>query len=148
MAEFGFSSSTETRSFAEELFSRVPRKQSGLSVSSYLINWVANLASFWDYIANSSLCLMTHIFTLFSQLYQKQEREAAILARKQKQYAILDADDDDDDNSGGGDRTVFDKSVIAAASEPKRADTHKKRFRKKTDSEENEDNEVNYLYPC
>ncbi|XP_043805507.1 pre-mRNA-splicing factor ATP-dependent RNA helicase DEAH1 isoform X2 [Manihot esculenta] len=106
MAEFGFSSSTETRSFAEELFSRVPRKQSGLS------------------------------------LYQKQEREAAILARKQKQYAILDADDDDDNNSGGGDRTVFDKSVIAAASEPKRADTHKKRFRKKTDSEENEDNEL------
>ncbi|KAK6925089.1 DEAD-box helicase, OB fold [Dillenia turbinata] len=33
--------------------------------------------------------------------YQKQEREAAMLAKMQKSYAILDADDDNDDVAGG-----------------------------------------------
>ncbi|KAJ8760472.1 hypothetical protein K2173_015139 [Erythroxylum novogranatense] len=35
------------------------------------------------------------------QLFVQQEREAAIYARKQKTYALLDADDGDDDFGGG-----------------------------------------------
>ncbi|GLT72453.1 hypothetical protein SLA2020_443870 [Shorea laevis] len=65
LVEFGLSSSGETRAFAAEIFSRVPRKASG------------------------------------ENHYQKQEREAAMLARKQKTYAILDADDDEDNDVGG-----------------------------------------------
>lgn len=36
LVEFGLSSSSETRAFAEEIFNRVPRKASGLSVSFLL----------------------------------------------------------------------------------------------------------------
>ncbi|XP_050204764.1 pre-mRNA-splicing factor ATP-dependent RNA helicase DEAH1-like isoform X2 [Mercurialis annua] len=107
LSEFGFSASSETRSFAEELFSRVPHKQSGLNN------------------------------------YQKQEREAAMLARKQTTYAILDADDDDDNN---GDASTSGKtSSIIVASERRRDESHKKRFRKKIESEEDEDNEVSQM---
>ncbi|KAG5229512.1 pre-mRNA-splicing factor ATP-dependent RNA helicase [Salix suchowensis] len=96
---FGFPSSTETQSFAQEIFGKVPRKASdGLN------------------------------------LYQKQEREAAVLARKQKTYQLLDADDDDGDDGAGG---TENKSLIATAS-----DRHKKRFRKKIESEEDEEDEV------
>ncbi|KAJ6677395.1 hypothetical protein OIU85_010553 [Salix viminalis] len=96
---FGFPSSTETQSFAQEIFGKVPRKASdGLN------------------------------------LYQKQEREAAVLARKQKSYQLLDADDDDGDDGAGG---TDNKSLIATAS-----DRHKKRFRKKIESEEDEEDEV------
>lgn len=34
LVEFGFSSSTETRSFAEEIYAKVPHKKTGPSVSS------------------------------------------------------------------------------------------------------------------
>lgn len=34
LVEFGFSSSTETRSFAEDMYAKVPHKQAGPSVSS------------------------------------------------------------------------------------------------------------------
>ncbi|CAK7323257.1 unnamed protein product [Dovyalis caffra] len=97
---FGLPSSTETHSFAQEIFAKVPRKASG-----------------------------------GLNLYQKQEREAAVLARKQKTYQLLDADDEEggDDGAGGIDK----KSSIASAS-----DRHKKRFRKKIESEEDEDNEA------
>lgn len=37
LVEFGCSSTGETRAFAEEIFSRVPRKSSGLNVSFSLI---------------------------------------------------------------------------------------------------------------
>uniref|UniRef100_A0A5B7BS90 RNA helicase n=1 Tax=Davidia involucrata TaxID=16924 RepID=A0A5B7BS90_DAVIN len=70
-------------------------------------------------------------------LYQKQEREAAMLVRKQKTYTILEADNDEDNVDGG----VGDSSV-AAASQSRKADTHKKRFRKKTENQEDEDDEV------
>ncbi|KAE8124420.1 hypothetical protein FH972_019308 [Carpinus fangiana] len=103
MVEFGLSSSTETRAFAAEIFSRVPRKASG------------------------------------ENHYQKQEREAALLARKQKTYAILDADDDEDNDVGGN---VDHRSSVADASETRKVDSHKKRFRKKIESQEDEDEEV------
>ncbi|EEF39675.1 ATP-dependent RNA helicase, putative [Ricinus communis] len=105
LSEFGFSTSAETRSFSEELFSRVPRKQSGLNI------------------------------------YQKQEREAAMLARKQLTYTLLDADDDDDAN--GSDASAYgNQSSTITGFEPGRAESHKKRFRKKIESEEDEDKEL------
>lgn len=66
------------------------------------------------------------------QLYQKQEREAALLARKQKSYMILDADDDD------GTENV---------DESRKVGSHKKRFRKKTGIEEDDGDEAcSYSY--
>ncbi|KAK3406356.1 hypothetical protein EUGRSUZ_K02504 [Eucalyptus grandis] len=108
LVEFGLSSSSETRAFAEEVFARVPHKTAGLS------------------------------------LYQKQEREAALLARKQKTYAMLDADDDDDDGdskpnvSQGG---IDNGSSSITISETGKGASHKKRFRKKSGSHEDEDEE-------
>lgn len=105
LVEFGLSASSETRSFAEEIFSKVPHKASGLNV------------------------------------YQKQEREAAMLVRKQKTYAILDADDSDED--GGGIVDNRSSTAAPAASQSEKADTHKKRFRKKTENvEDDADDEV------
>ncbi|XP_058195570.1 pre-mRNA-splicing factor ATP-dependent RNA helicase DEAH1 [Rhododendron vialii] len=72
--------------------------------------------------------------------YQKQEREAALLVRKQKTYSLLEADDDDDHDVAGG---SGNGSHISAASEVRKADdNHKKRFRKKTENQEDEDDEV------
>ncbi|KAB2609435.1 pre-mRNA-splicing factor ATP-dependent RNA helicase DHX16 [Pyrus ussuriensis x Pyrus communis] len=90
LVEYGLSSSAETSAFAEDIFSRVPRKESGLNQ------------------------------------YQKHEREAAMLVRKQKTYAPLDADDDDDDDGG--------RSSVPVVSESRKPDSHKKRFRKKIDN--------------
>ncbi|KAI5330170.1 hypothetical protein L3X38_029568 [Prunus dulcis] len=98
LIEFGLSSSAETSAFAEDIFARVPRKESGLN------------------------------------LYQKQEREAAMLVKKQKTYSLLDADDQDDDDG--------DRSSVQVVSESGKADSHKKRFRKKVLSQEDEDDEV------
>lgn len=96
-------STTDSRAFAEEIFSRVPRRSSGLNQ------------------------------------YQKQEREAAMLARKQATYTILKDDDDiDDDHTVGGD----DKSSITTASTSRKPDNHKKRFRKKTEVQDDQEDEV------
>ncbi|KAG5543089.1 hypothetical protein RHGRI_015989 [Rhododendron griersonianum] len=74
-------------------------------------------------------------------VYQKQEREAALLVRKQKAYSLLEAGDDDDHDVGGG---SGNGSHIPAASEVRKADdSRKKRFRKKTENDqEDEDDEV------
>ncbi|KAK7354240.1 hypothetical protein VNO80_19699 [Phaseolus coccineus] len=98
LVEFGISS-VDTHAFAEEIYSRVPRKSSGLNQ------------------------------------YQKQEREAVMLARKQKTYTILKADDDSDDES-------VDKSSLTTTSSSRRPENHKKkRFRKKTEVEDDQDDE-------
>ncbi|XP_029129068.1 pre-mRNA-splicing factor ATP-dependent RNA helicase DEAH1 isoform X2 [Cajanus cajan] len=89
LVEFGILS-TDTPSFAEEIFSRVPRKSTGLNQ------------------------------------YQKQEREAAMLSRKQKTYTILKDDDDD----------CEDKSSS------REVENHKKRFRKKIEVQDDQDDEV------
>ncbi|BAT79705.1 hypothetical protein VIGAN_02262800 [Vigna angularis var. angularis] len=98
LVEFGISS-MDTLAFAEEIYSRVPRKSSGLNQ------------------------------------YQKQEREAAMLARKQKTYTILKADDDSDDES-------VDKSSITTTASGKLDNHKKKRFRKKTEVQDDHDDEV------
>lgn len=70
-------------------------------------------------------------FYCLYQLYQKQERDAAILVRKQKTYAILDADDEDDDD---GDAPNSKSSI-----ETTKVVSHKKRFRKKTEDHDEDD---------
>lgn len=59
------------------------------------------------------------------QLYQQQERDAAILARKQRTYALLDADEED---------VVEERS----SGDPKETEKRKKRFRKKNEYQEDE----------
>ncbi|WCJ30948.1 RNA helicase family protein [Euphorbia peplus] len=67
-------------------------------------------------------------------LYQKHEKEAALLVKKQKGYAILDDADDDDGNRKASD--------YAESSKPRR---HGRRFRKRAqveiESEEKEEDE-------
>ncbi|XP_047311704.1 pre-mRNA-splicing factor ATP-dependent RNA helicase DEAH1-like isoform X1 [Impatiens glandulifera] len=65
--------------------------------------------------------------------YQKQERESAMLARKQQTYTILEDDGDED---------AVNASLTPAASQSIKVDTRKKRFRKKADNIEDEDDEV------
>ncbi|KAK8537612.1 hypothetical protein V6N12_043765 [Hibiscus sabdariffa] len=74
-------------------------------------------------------------------LYQKQEREAAIIARKQRTYAILDADDDEDDTVTNSSVHNQSSNEPTFASETRKADKHRKRFRKKIESEQDEDEE-------
>ncbi|XP_010939275.1 pre-mRNA-splicing factor ATP-dependent RNA helicase DEAH1 isoform X1 [Elaeis guineensis] len=96
LVEFGLSSSIDTRSFAAEMFAKVPHKQSGLSN------------------------------------YQKEEKEAAQFAKKQRSYKLLDADDDE-----GDDRLPS----TSATSQPGKMGSHQKRFRKKSETQESEDDE-------
>ncbi|GJT85723.1 pre-mRNA-splicing factor ATP-dependent RNA helicase DEAH1-like protein isoform X1 [Tanacetum coccineum] len=59
-----------------------------------------------------------------TNLYKQQKQEAAMLARKQKSYKLLEADDDDEN---------------AVASQSKKTDKRVKRFRKKSENQEDED---------
>ncbi|KAK4773357.1 hypothetical protein SAY87_028376 [Trapa incisa] len=105
LADFGLSTSSETRAFAEEIFSRVPRKSASVNI------------------------------------YQQQEREAAILVKKQRTYTLLDADDEDEDNANVDTSVIENRSSGASVSETKKADHDRKRFRKKTESRDDEDDE-------
>ncbi|KAL0421967.1 UNVERIFIED_CONTAM: Pre-splicing factor ATP-dependent RNA helicase DEAH1 [Sesamum latifolium] len=62
-------------------------------------------------------------------LYQQQEREAAILARKQKTYKILEADDEGDD-------------MVPVVSLTKKEETRSKKFRKRSETQDDIDDEV------
>ncbi|KAF3787291.1 Pre-mRNA-splicing factor ATP-dependent RNA helicase [Nymphaea thermarum] len=96
LIENGFSSSTETKSFAEEIYSKVPHKAAGL---------------------NS---------------YQKAEKEAALFARRQMEYTLLDADDEEDQVS-----TVSDIPSKGPGARSK----HIRKKRRKHDEEEEDDRE-------
>lgn len=97
LVDTGLSSTSQTQAFAQEIFAKVPRKASGLS------------------------------------LYQKQEHESAMLVRKQKTYTLLE--DDEGEDAGNS-------SITPAASHSVKADTRKKRFRKKAENAEDEDDEA------
>ncbi|KAH6791403.1 RNA helicase family protein [Perilla frutescens var. frutescens] len=62
-------------------------------------------------------------------LYQQKERDAAMLARKQDTYRILEDDDDADD-------------VLPAASSPPKKEGRKKKFRKRSEPQDDIDDEV------
>jgi pre-mRNA-splicing factor ATP-dependent RNA helicase DHX16 len=83
--------------------------------------------------------LVTNIFVLYNSNIKKQEREAAMLARKQGTYTILKDDDNiDDDHIVGGD----DRSLITTASTSRKPDSHKKRFRKKIEVQDDQEDEA------
>lgn len=96
LVEFGFSSSADTRSFAAEIFAKVPHKQSGLSN------------------------------------YEQEEKQAAQFAKKQRSYKLLDADDDEGDDQ---------VPSSGATSQPGKVGSHQKRFRKKSETQDSEDDE-------
>lgn len=75
-----------------------------------------------------------HHFKLlwFWQMYQKEEKEAAMLVKKQKSYTLIDADDDDDDVGGQVPHVVKSHKL----------DIRQKRFRKKSENEEIDDEEA------
>ncbi|KAH6810279.1 RNA helicase family protein [Perilla frutescens var. frutescens] len=62
-------------------------------------------------------------------LYQQKERDAAMLARKQNTYRILEDDDDADD-------------MLPAASSPPKKEGRKKKFRKRSEPQDDIDDEV------
>ena len=69
------------------------------------------------------------------------ERLQAVRTKAQNTYALLDADDSDDDGGGAVDNRS--STAAAASSQCEKADTHKKRFRKKTENvEDDADDEV------
>ncbi|KAF8378773.1 hypothetical protein HHK36_030122 [Tetracentron sinense] len=65
----------------------------------------------------------------------KQEKEAAMLVRKQKSYALLDADDEDD--GVGGDQL----NPIASTSQSKKVEARQKHFRKKIENQDDEEDD-------
>jgi pre-mRNA-splicing factor ATP-dependent RNA helicase DHX16 len=68
-------------------------------------------------------------------LYQQQEAEAAMLLKKQKTFSLLEADHDEDENN------VKKQS----ASKTGKSDKGQKRFRKKSEQLEDDDDEANYF---
>ena len=70
----------------------------------------------------------------FIKAYLQQEREAAMLAKKQSMYTLLE--DDDVDNGGAS------GVGTSAVSESKTRDSKKKRFRQKTEVQDDEDDEA------
>ncbi|CAA0811630.1 helicase domain-containing protein, partial [Striga hermonthica] len=62
-------------------------------------------------------------------VYQQQEREAAMLARKQKTFKLLEADDEDDD-------------AVPVASLPRKEETRSKKFRKRSETQDDLDDET------
>lgn len=70
--------------------------------------------------------------------YQKQEKEAAMIARKT--YALLDADDEDEDDNRGSCIGIIS---VDSATENKRGVSRNKRFRKEA-QDENDDDEAGF----
>ncbi|KAG8388743.1 hypothetical protein BUALT_Bualt02G0157000 [Buddleja alternifolia] len=62
-------------------------------------------------------------------LYRQQEREAAMLARKQQTYKILDADDEDDE-------------TVPVVPLPKKEETRSKKFRKRSETQDDIEDEA------
>ena len=99
-------------------------------VPFYYLTWFCICVIYhWNrYGGTSAFKIRNQHFVLVYQLYQKQEREAAMLARKQRTYQLLDADDDDDMP------VAEKKSAATIDSDSKKVVSSKKRFRKKNDN--------------
>ncbi|XAR49995.1 RNA helicase [Bertholletia excelsa] len=101
LVDFGLSATNETRAFAEEIFAKVPRRASGIS------------------------------------LYRKQEREAAMLVRKQRTYTLLEDDENNDDVGSGIGRSTSSTAVSNSGN----VDTRTRHFRRKTENQDDQDDE-------
>lgn len=101
LTDVGLSPSSETQTFAQQIFARIERKSSG------------------------------------PNLYRIQEREAAMLAKKQKTYTLLEADDEDGDAGGGG-----GSNSVSMGSQSQQQDNRRKKFRKRTETLDDEDDET------
>ncbi|RWW62432.1 hypothetical protein BHE74_00030443, partial [Ensete ventricosum] len=69
------------------------------------------------------------------QNYQKDEKEATQLAKKQRSYKLLDADDEDIDSYAPANHVD---------SQMEKVGSHRKRFRKKSQTDDAEDDEALY----
>jgi len=102
LVEFGFTSSVETRTFAADIYAKVPRRASSINN------------------------------------YQRQEREAAKLVKKQSTYKLLaDEDDNDADNLTSTSR----KSSTIPSSKSR------KHFRRKADQDGEDDDDDEDVWP-
>lgn len=70
-----------------------------------------------------------------SQNYQKAEKEATQFAKKQRSYKLLDADDEDIDSHAPANHVD---------SQMEKVGSHRKRFRKKSQTDDAEDDEALY----
>lgn len=118
-------SSNDLRTFASGLYQKIPHKHSTLSV---------RLPSPFpsSILPSSTSSQLTHCLILFpsAQAYQKDERDAANLVRKQMTYKLLDADDADADEPPNlTSNSTKDKLSSSSSST-------KKRFRKKTHAQD------------
>ncbi|KAL3513087.1 hypothetical protein ACH5RR_025804 [Cinchona calisaya] len=69
-------------------------------------------------------------------LYQEKEREAAMLVRKQRTYALVEADDEDDDAGASVSNTTG-----SMPTQSRKEDNRGKKFRKRAEPQEDDDDE-------
>ncbi|GER28403.1 RNA helicase family protein [Striga asiatica] len=96
---------------------------------------VKQLAEFGVASSTETLMFAKEIFarvehkTSGPNVYQQQEREAVMLARKQKTFKLLEAEDEDDD-------------AVPVASLPRKEETRSKKFRKRSETQDEMDDEI------
>ncbi|XP_020096072.1 pre-mRNA-splicing factor ATP-dependent RNA helicase DEAH1-like isoform X2 [Ananas comosus] len=67
------------------------------------------------------------------QSYQKEEREAALFAKKQRSYKLLEPEDDDGDDQ---------VASTTSTSQPGKVTSNRKHFRKKSETQDSDDDEA------
>nr|CAB3480716.1 unnamed protein product [Digitaria exilis] len=126
LVEFGFTSSSETRSFAADIYAKVPRRSSSVSVRfdcpAYIVRSIFQCCH--------SLFTYKMLRFVLLQNYQKQEREAAKLVQKQSTYKLLS---DEDDNDADNQTSTSRKGSTIPSSKSR------KHFRRKTDQDGGDD---------
>ncbi|KMZ64628.1 hypothetical protein ZOSMA_35G00850 [Zostera marina] len=101
------------------------KASSSTEVYNKLVDYGLSASAATDAFAKQIFARVPHNNSLSN--YEKEEKNAAQLARQQKRYRLIDADDEDDE-----------PTVVKHA----KSDTQKKYFRKKTGVEESEDDEI------
>lgn len=85
-------------------------------------------------LKNAQLFINLIAYVCLFQNYQRDEKEAAQYAKKQRAYKLLDDDDDD------GDTGMITPATVSSEG---KSDSHQKHFRKKRKiDDDDEDNEV------
>lgn len=83
-------------------------------------------------LKNTQLFINLIAYECLFQNYQRDEKEAAQYAKKQRAYKLLDDDDD-------GDTGMITPATVSSEG---KSESHQKHFRKKRKIDEDEDNEV------